>query len=153
LYTLLATMAGIMVLTLALIDARSGFLPDALTLPLLWLGLAAAWAGHGVSLDEAVGGAMLGYAFLWLILQSVRWIHGEQVLGRGDLKLLAALGAWVGWQPLPYVLLLACMGGALWAMWRQQTLWPTGSSAFGPFLAAGGAGVFLAGSEVHSWFW
>lgn len=152
-YTGLTAMAGIIVLLLALIDTRTGFLPDALTLPLLWLGLAAAWGGYGVPLADSVAGAMLGYAFLWFMLLLFRWLRGVQALGGGDLKFLAALGAWVGWQPLPMVLLLACVAGALCAMWCQKTLLPSGSSPFGPFLAAGGTGVFLAGTEVHSWFW
>ncbi len=147
-------MACVMLMLLALIDARTRLLPDALTLPLLWLGLAVAWMGWGgVSLQDAVAGAMAGYLFLWLILQGFRLLRGIQGMGHGDLKLLAALGAWLGWQVLPWVILLACLAGIAFAMWRQKTLLPAGAYPFGPFLAAAGLCAFAARSGLHLCFY
>lgn len=150
---LVTAMAGALLLLSALIDAQTGLLPDALTQPLLWLGLAASWMGVGLPLHDAFAGAMLGYSLLWCLLTALRWFSGRDAMGHGDLKLLAALGAWLGWQPLPWALLLACLAGLVFAMWRQKSLRPRGAYPFGPFLAMGGAGVFLNSTAVHSWFW
>ncbi len=157
-YTGLAALAGVLLLLLALIDLRTGLLPDALTLPVLGLGLAAAVlaggeAGRLASASNALGGAAMGLAFPWLLNQIFKRLRGQEGMGGGDLKLLAGLGAWLGWQGLPSALLLACCAGLLWAMWRQKTLLPAGSYPFGPFLSAGGAYVFLAGSGLHWHFW
>src|SRR5690606_32770961 len=100
------TVAAFMLMLLAHIDIRTRLLPDALTLPLLWLGLGAAWLGWGrVPLYDAVAGVMAGYGVLWLLLQGFRLLRGIEGMGYGDLKLVAALGAWLGWQALPGVLL------------------------------------------------
>jgi len=151
-YFLAAALAGVLLLLAARIDAQTGLLPDALTQPLLWLGLGVAWAGEGPALHDALAGVMLGYGFLWCLLGAFKWLSGRDAMGHGDLKLLAALGAWMGWQPLPWALLLACMAGMAFAMWRQRSLRPRGAYPFGPFLAVGGAGVFLHATAVHSWF-
>src|SRR3546814_4871418 len=82
----------------------------------------------------------------------MRSLIGRDAMGHGDLKLLAALGAWLGWQALPWVLLLACFLGLVFAMWRQKSFRPRGEHPFGPFLAGCAAGVFLAPTAVHSWF-
>lgn len=148
--TLAVALAGTMLLILAHIDARCGLLPDALTLPLLWLGLATAWAGWGaVSLHDALAGAMGGYAVLWVLAWCFRVWRKAEGMGYGDLKLLAALGAWVGWQVLPWLLLAACLAGIAFAMWQQRRWLPTGAYPFGPFLAAAGAGVFMVTTGVH----
>ncbi|MDS1139231.1 A24 family peptidase [Pusillimonas sp. SM2304] len=153
-HALLVCVAGAQLLLLALIDARTWLLPDALTLPLLWMGLALCWMGWGtVSLHNALAGAMAGYGVLWLLQQGFRRVRGLDGMGHGDLKLLAALGAWVGWQALPWVLLAACVSATVFAMARQRTLFPSGAYPFGPFLAMAGMGVFILGSEVHLWFY
>lgn len=153
-HALLVCVAGAQLLLLALIDARTWLLPDALTLPLLWIGLALAWLGWGtVSLHDALAGAMAGYGVLWLLQQCFRRLRGVDGMGHGDLKLLAALGAWVGWQAVPWVLLAACVAATVFAMGRQRTLLPSGAYPFGPFLAVAGMGVFILGSEVHLWFY
>src|SRR3546814_15678404 len=82
----------------------------------------------------------------------MRSLIGRDAMGHGDLKLLAALGAWLGWQALPWVLLLACFLGLVFAMWRQKSFRPRGEHPFGPFLAGCAAGVFLAPTAVPSWF-
>src|SRR5690606_8605947 len=142
--------AACMLMLLAHIDARTRLLPDALTLPMLWLGLADAWLGWGtVSLHDAVAGAMAGYGFLWLLLLVFRLLRGVEGMGHGDLKLLAALGAWLGWQSLPWVLLAACLVGIVFAMLKGKTLRPSGAYPFGPFLAAAGVTVFVATPGLH----
>src|SRR5690606_16810250 len=87
----------LVVLTLAWIDSDTGLLPDVLTLPLLWLGLLVNLNGGFVSLQDAVLGAMAGYGVLWVIYQSFLLCTGREGLGYGDFKLLAAMGAWLGW--------------------------------------------------------
>lgn len=153
-YTALAALAGFIVMLLSLIDMRTGLLPDALTLPLLGLGLVSAGLADGghhwaALTGDAAAGAVLGWVCPWLLMLIFKRVRGRDGMGGGDLKLLAALGAWLGWQGLPAALLLACVAGLLWAMWAQRSLLPTGSYPFGPFLAAGGAYVFLAGSGLH----
>src|SRR5690606_22690486 len=105
-------------LTLSLIDARTGLLPDALTLPLLWTGLLLALSGSWIDPAQALGGVMVGYVGLWLLLQLSRRLYGRDGMGRGDLKLLAAIGAWTGSQILLWVLLLACISGVVYAAAR-----------------------------------
>ncbi len=150
---LLALVAG-MLLLLAHIDARTRLLPDALTLPVLWLGLAAAWAGWGVMpLHDAVAGAMGGYGFLWLLLQVFRLLRGVEGMGYGDLKLLAALGAWLGWQALPWLLLVACVAGIVFAMLKARTWRPSGAYPFGPFLVVAAVAVFIISPGLHLYFY
>src|SRR3546814_10713534 len=118
-FAALCAAAGIL-LVLAIVDAKTALLPDALTLPLLWLGLAAAWLGGPVSLHAAVAGAMSGYLFLWLLSWVFRLVRRCDGMGYGDFKLFAALGAWVGADPLPSVLLVACLSGIVFACMRRS---------------------------------
>jgi leader peptidase (prepilin peptidase)/N-methyltransferase len=138
-----AAMAILMVL--AIVDAGTCLLPDALTYPLLWLGLALAWWGGPISLHNAVAGAVSGYLFPWLLAVVFHLVRRRQGMGHGDFKLLAALGAWLGVGPLPYVLLAACLSGILFACVVQRRVWPAGAYPFGPFLAAAGAAAMVAG--------
>lgn len=132
-------------LALAAIDARTWLLPDVLTLPLLWLGLGFNLCDTFVPLAQAVAGAMAGYLLLWCLLWGFKLLRGMDGLGYGDLKLLAALGAWLGWQALPHLLLIAAGGGVLATLIQRGI---TGRSvtqplAFGPWLALGGAVCLL----------
>jgi prepilin signal peptidase PulO-like enzyme (type II secretory pathway) len=95
---------------LSWIDLKRGLLPDYLTLSLLWLGLLLNPLLHWVPLIDAVWGAVLGYLILWLIYWLFRVLMHKEGLGFGDFKLLAALGAWFGWQALPLLLCIASMG-------------------------------------------
>ncbi|WP_143322809.1 prepilin peptidase [Candidimonas nitroreducens] len=141
-----------LLLALSLVDAALGLLPDALTGPLLWLGLLRAWAGGDVGpvpLHDAVAGAVCGYGLPWLLAWVYARCCGRVGMGRGDLKLLAALGAWLGPGPLPGLLLAACVAGLAWAcLWRRDFRGQA-SYPFGPFLAGAGAVALLLGPEVH----
>ena len=105
------TALGLWLLLAAMLDVEHEWLPDALTLPLIPLGLAAAWAGFGPPLPERLAGAALGWAALFLMALAYRRLRGREGLGGGDPKLLAALGAWVGALQLPFVLLGAGLVG------------------------------------------
>lgn len=96
-------------LSLSLIDLRHTLLPDCITQPLLWAGLIWHLFGSHVPLTEALWGAVGGYLSLWLLYWSFRLATGREGLGYGDFKLLAALGAWLGWQALPVLLLSAAL--------------------------------------------
>ncbi|AHG18849.1 prepilin peptidase [Chania multitudinisentens RB-25] len=128
-------------LALAVIDHHTQLLPDMLTLPLLWVGLLFNLQGHFVPLEQAIIGAMAGYLSLWGVFWLFKLATGKEALGYGDFKLLAALGAWLGWQALPQVILLAATSGLLFTV-MQRVLARTDLSqplAFGPWLALGGA--------------
>ena len=140
-------------LILAAIDARTQLLPDVLTLSLLWLGLLASlWHGQftDISPPDAIMGAAAGYGVLWLVFQGFAALTGKHGMGYGDFKLLAALGAWLGWQSLPLVVIIASTGGALvggtlLATGRMQRDTPM---PFGPWLAAAGWLALIAGDTI-----
>ncbi len=126
------------------IDIDRQLLPDLLTVPLLWMGLIAAvlWPPTGdnappVALHDAVIGAAAGYLFLWLVFQVFRLVTGKEGMGYGDFKLFATIGAWLGWQMLPLVLLLAAVVGAVVgiALMAAQRLGRGVPIPFGPYLA------------------
>ena len=100
-------------LALAFIDFDTHFLPDNLTLPLLWLGLLVNLFGLFAPLDTAVIGAISGYLVLWSVYQLFRLLTGKEGMGFGDFKLLAALGAWFGWKMLPLIIVLSSLVGAV----------------------------------------
>ena len=137
-------------LALAMIDADTQLLPDSLTLPLLWLGLAFAIGGVYVPLHAAVAGAMAGYLSLWIVFHLFRLVTGKEGMGYGDFKLLGALGAWLGWQALPTVILLSSLVGAVIGISlvvfrkhdRQVPL------PFGPYLAGAGFLSLIWGDVV-----
>ncbi len=140
-----------LLLAAAVIDLRTMLLPDDLTLPLLWLGLLAAVAGLGfASPTDAILGAAAGYGVLWAVYHAFRLLTGKEGMGYGDFKLLAALGAWTGWQGLPVTILLssavgALVGIAVMLFLRQERSVPI---PFGPFLAAGGWIALLWGDAL-----
>ncbi|KWI49822.1 peptidase A24 [Burkholderia pseudomultivorans] len=139
-------------LAMSAIDIRTGYLPDSMTLPLLWAGLALNLADTLTSLRSAVIGAMAGYLFLWSIYWLFKWLRGIEGIGFGDLKLLAALGAWMGWAALPQVVLFAAVTGAivgLVATWRGRMRFEE-PIPFGPFLAAGGVATLFFGTPFYS---
>jgi leader peptidase (prepilin peptidase)/N-methyltransferase len=140
-------------LALAVIDLDTTLLPDDLTYPLLWAGLLAAVLGISpVSLSDAVIGAMAGYLALWSLYWVFKLLTGKEGMGYGDFKLLAALGAWLGWQYLPVVVLLSSVVGLVFAV----SMMPSGSVKrdqgipFGPYLAIAGWIALLWGEAIVS---
>lgn len=136
----LAALFGVALVALTGIDFRHQLLPDIITLPLLWLGLLANSGGLFTDLNSAVIGAVAGYLALWLVFWGFKLLTGKEGMGHGDFKLLAALGAWVGWQQLPLIVLLssavgAIVGVAAIAFARRDRQIPM---AFGPYLAVAG---------------
>lgn len=141
-------------LALALVDWDTTLLPDALTLPLLWAGLMAAALGWTIPLASALWGAVAGYLSLWLVYQLFKLATGKEGMGHGDFKLLAALGAWLGWPMLVPIILAASALGAVVgiAMKFGGALREGRYVPFGPFLAGAGIAVMLIGAErVLDW--
>ena len=143
-------------LALALIDWDTTVLPDTLTLPLLWAGLVAAALGWlpGLPLAASLSGAVVGYLSLWSVYWLFKLATGKEGMGFGDFKLLAALGAWLGWQAILPIVLMASLIGALvgLAMKAGGTLREGRFVPFGPFLVGGGLVVMLAGlPSVLGW--
>lgn len=140
-----------LLIALAMIDFDTTLLPDSLNYLLLWLGIMAAWAGISpVALPDAVLGAAVGYLSLWSLYWAFKLLTGKEGMGYGDFKLLAALGAWLGWQYLPLVILLsslvgAVVGGLLLAtgvVKRDQGI------PFGPYLAGAGLIALIWGEVI-----
>ena len=128
---------------LTFIDIDEQLLPDSITLPLLWAGLLYnLFAGDAafVSLPDAVLGAAFGYLSLWLVYHGFRLATGKEGMGYGDFKLLAALGAWLGWQMLPLIILLSALVGAVVGIAMIAVLGRDRQVPipFGPYLAAAG---------------
>ena len=134
---------------LSAIDWDTTVLPDALTLPLLWAGLAASVLdlGLGLTPKQAVLGAAVGYLSLWSVYWLFKLTTGKEGMGYGDFKLLAALGAWLGWKAILPIVLLASVIGAVIGLGMKVTgaLREGRYVPFGPFLAGGGLAVLLAG--------
>ena len=143
-------------LTLSAIDWDTTVLPDAMTQPLLWAGLLLAaldWL-PGLSAVDALYGAVLGYGSLWSVFWLFKLATGKEGMGYGDFKLLAALGAWLGWQAiLPIVLMASALGAVVGiGMKAAGTLREGRFVPFGPFLAGAGVVVVLAGlPRVLGW--
>jgi leader peptidase (prepilin peptidase)/N-methyltransferase len=134
-------------LALSMIDWDTTVLPDALTLPLMWAGLLAAALGWTIALPTALAGAAAGYLSLWAVYWLFKLTTGKEGMGYGDFKLLAAIGAWLGWQAIVPVLLLASIIGAAVGigMKMSSALREGRYVPFGPFLAGGGIAVMLVG--------
>ena len=136
-------------LTLAIIDWDTTLLPDDITLPLLWGGLIAAQLGFsGIPLASALWGAVAGYLSLWSIYWLFKLATGKEGMGYGDFKLLAALGAWFGWEALIPIILMSSVIGAIVgiALKINSKLREGGYIPFGPFLAGAGLTVLVVGS-------
>ncbi|MDR5780369.1 A24 family peptidase [Caballeronia sp. LZ065] len=142
-------------LVAALIDYDTRYLPDVLTLPLLWAGLIVNLGDTGfASLQDAVTGAIVGYLFLWSVYWLFKLARGVEGMGYGDFKLFAAIGAWLGWAPLAQVVLIAAIAGAAFgivATMRKRMRFEE-PLPFGPFLAAGGAITLFVGTPLYAMF-
>ncbi|WP_439144677.1 prepilin peptidase [Ventosimonas gracilis] len=139
-------------LAMSLIDADHQLLPDALVLPLLWLGLLVNSQGLFVPLADALWGAALGYLSLWSIYWLFKLITGKEGMGYGDFKLLAMLGAWGGWQVLPMTVLLSSLTGAVLGIifLRLRGQDSNTTLPFGPYLALAGWLALLFGEQISS---
>lgn len=135
---------------LTVIDFDTQLLPDSITLPLMWLGLVLNYFGYITDFTSAFWGAVAGYLSLWSVYWAFKLITGKEGMGHGDFKLLAALGAWLGWQLLPAVILLSSLVGAivgigLMVVHRHGRDVPI---PFGPYLAAAGLLSLWFGDEI-----
>ncbi len=144
------TLAGLvltaMLVALTFIDADTQYLPDQITLPLLWLGLLFNLSDGLVPLSSAVWGAVSGYMSLWLLCYLYKLATGKIGMGGGDFKLLAALGAWLGVAALPVIVFLAAFTGIVVAVWMRVAKGQ--QFAFGPSLAVAGWFTFVANEQV-----
>ena len=139
-----------LLIAMTFIDTDTQLLPDDLTLPLLWIGLLVNLNGTFVPLEDAVIGAAAGYLSLWGVYWLFKLATGKEGMGYGDFKLLAALGAWLGWKMLPVIILLSSVVGAvvgisliLFARRGRENPIP-----FGPYLAAAGLIALLYGKPL-----
>ena len=141
-------------IALTFIDADTTLLPDDITFPLLWLGLLVNYGGLFTDIGSATLGAVGGYLVLWSVYWGFKLLTGKEGMGYGDFKLLAALGAWLGWQLLPLVILLSAavgtvvgIGGILLKGRDKGAKLP-----FGPYLAAAGFIALVWGQQLNAWY-
>ena len=141
-------------IALTFIDADTTLLPDDITLPLLWLGLLVNTGGVFTNIGSATIGAVAGYLILWSVYWAFKLITGKEGMGYGDFKLLAAIGAWLGWQLLPLVILLSAAVGTvvgivgIVAKGRDKGA----KLPFGPYLAAAGFIAMVWGQQLNAWY-
>ena len=141
-------------IALAFIDLDTFYLPDDITLPLVWAGLLANMGGLFVDLQSAVIGAIAGYLALWIVVWGYKLATGKDGMGYGDFKLLAAIGAWLGWKMLPVVILLSSLVGAIvgislivFARHGRNVPIP-----FGPYLVLGGLIALFWGDQLLHYY-
>ena len=158
-YGLTTAMFGALLFTwamiaLAFIDLDTFYLPDSITLPLLWAGLLFNIGGTFTDLDSAVIGAAAGYVALWTVFWAFKLATGKEGMGYGDFKLLAAIGAWLGWKMLPVVILLSSFVGAVvgislivFARHGRNVPIP-----FGPYLVLGGLIALFWGDALIKYY-
>ncbi len=138
-------------IALTMIDFDTYLLPDDITLPLLWLGLIANSFNAFIDLPSALWGAVAGYLSLWSVYKLFKLLTGKEGMGYGDFKLLAALGAWMGWQMLPQIILLSSLVGAVIGIslivirGRDKNI----PIPFGPYLAIAGWIAFVWGDNIN----
>ena len=141
-------------IALTFIDADTTLLPDDITLPLLWLGLLVNTGGAFTDVSSAILGAAGGYLVLWSVYWGFKLLTGKDGMGYGDFKLLAAIGAWLGWQLLPLVILLSAAVGTVVGI-AGILLKGRDKGAklpFGPYLAAAGFIAMIWGQQLTSWY-
>lgn len=136
--------------TLTFIDFDTSLLPDSITVPLIWLGLLFNIAANFTSLTQAVVGAVAGYLILWSIYWLFKLATGKDGMGYGDFKLLAAIGAWLGWELLPVTILLSSVVGTIVGIGmivliKHDRRVPI---PFGPYLAGGGLVALFFGGQL-----
>ncbi len=156
---LMAIVLTLSLVPISMIDADTQLIPDSIVLPLMWVGLAMSlfhpMQGAEtlfISPQDAIVGAMAGYLSLWSVYQRFKLVTGKEGMGYGDFKLLAALGAWLGWQQLPMIILMSALVGAvvgiaLMVFRRHERSVPI---PFGPYLAAAGWITMLWGETIKN---
>ena len=152
--TLALCAAAALLVAMGLIDHDTKYLPDELTYPLLWIGLGAAALGWTVPLSTAFWGVVAGFVPLWLISEGYKALRGVQGMGGGDLKLLAGLGAWFGWQGILPIILISSIVGICVIVPRKYLSGDADGTQypFGPFLVGGGLVVmFVGAATLLSW--
>lgn len=141
-------------IALTMIDFDTQLLPDSITLPLLWLGLIANVFGLFTTLESAVWGAIAGYVSLFSVYWLFKLLTGKEGMGFGDFKLLGALGAWLGWQMLPQIILLSALAGAVIGIsmivirGRDKNI----PIPFGPYLAIAGWIALMWGNDINQMY-
>ncbi len=140
-------------IALTMIDFDTQFLPDSITQPLIWAGVLLSMHGVlNVGLKSSIYGAVFGYLSLWIVYHGFKILTGKEGMGYGDFKLLAALGAWMGWKMLPVIILFSSFVGAAVGITlvivkgRDKNI----PIPFGPYLAAAGFIAFLWGDKILS---
>lgn len=141
-------------LSLSVIDLDHKLLPDDITITFLWIGIFINMFGIFTDLQSSVTGAIMGYGVLWIVYMLFRIITGKEGMGYGDFKLLAMLGAWLGWQQIPLIIILSSMCGAvvglgLIVFYRHDR---TNPIPFGPYLAAAGWISMLWGHDITGFY-
>jgi len=158
-FSVIAAAAALFVwatIALAFIDQETGYLPDQITLPLIWVGLLANVVGAFVPLRDAVIGAAAAYLFLWAINAAFRLLRGMDGMGQGDFKLFAAVGAFLGWNMLLLVLVLSSVVGLIFGslqMFSARRGWDWKFKFhFGPYLALAGIVAMFWGEPIMRWY-
>ena len=151
LQTLAALILTWSLVALTLIDAQKQILPDNITQPLLWLGIVVNLSGLFTPITSSIIGAIAGYLILWSIYHLFKIITGKEGMGYGDFKLLAVLGAWMGWEMLPLIIVLSSVVGAIvgiaMIVFKQHD--KSVPIPFGPYLAIAGWIAFLWGADIN----
>jgi len=150
LQTLCAVFLTWALICMSMIDLEHSLLPDDITLPFIWLGLACNIFGIFTDIYSSLIGAMLGYGILWIIFMSFKATTGKEGMGYGDFKLLALLGAWMGWQYLPLIILLSSITASIigLAMIIFKGRDKAAAFPFGPYLAIAGWVTLIWGKEL-----
>jgi len=136
------------------IDFDHMILPDQINLPVLWLGLLFSIADIFCDSHDSIIGAVTGYLSLWSVYQTFKFLTGKEGMGYGDFKLLAVLGAWLGWQQLPLIIMLSSLLGSLFGsilLLKNRSALST-PIPFGPFLAAAGWLALVFGNTLNAWY-
>jgi len=150
LQTLCAAFLTWSLVALSFIDIDTKYLPDSITLPFLWFGIACNYFGVFTDLESSVSGAMAGYLSLWIVYQLFKLATGKEGMGHGDFKLLAMLGGWIGWQAIPVIIVLSSFVGATIGI-TQIAFQGAGRGTpipFGPYLACAGWISLLWGKDL-----
>jgi leader peptidase (prepilin peptidase)/N-methyltransferase len=156
LQTLFTILFTFLLIPLVFIDIRHKLLPDNITYLLLWSGIVYSLTGAGLDINNSILGVIVGYMSLWSVYIIFKLLTGKEGMGHGDFKLLAAIGAWVGWQQLLSVILISSLAGTLVGIallikakheQREMTSIP-----FGPYLAAGGWITLIWGQDLSRWY-